>query len=86
MCLSEWKISPVIEDWRVLMFSRAEKQRIAKVVEEVIREIDHPEMDNENIRFLLHVQGREDWSYADIRENSAVHGESSPWNEGDRRS
>ncbi len=40
------------------MFSVAEKRHIADVVERSIRELNHPEMDNENIRFTLHASRR----------------------------
>ena len=66
-----------------IVFSREEKQQIAKAVEDVIREIDHPEMDNENIRFQLHVDGKESWSYADITDNRRAGdgANGNPWNE-----
>lgn len=64
------------------MFSVEEKRRIAQAVEDVIREINHPEMDNDHIAFSLHVSGRESWSWADIHENSReVRETPNPWNE-----
>jgi len=64
------------------MFSIAEKQKIAKAVEDVIRSIDHPEMDKENIRFELHIFGKQAWSYANIHSNNEpMRGEPNPWNE-----
>lgn len=64
------------------MFSVAEKQHLAKVVEDAIRELNHPEMDNDNILFHLHVAGKESWSWADIHPNSqAPSGPANPWNE-----
>lgn len=64
------------------MFSTAEKQKIAKAVEDVIREIDHPEMDNKNIKFHLHIDGKESWSYANIHSNNdAMKMAPNPWNE-----
>lgn len=45
------------------MFSIAEKRHLAQVIEDAIRELNHPEMDNSDIRFLLHVDGREPWSF-----------------------
>lgn len=51
------------------MFSRTEKIKIATAVEKVIRSINHDEMDNDNIHFKLHVDGKESWSWADIHEN-----------------
>lgn len=64
------------------MFSVAEKRHLAEVVEKAIRDLNHPEMDNDNIRFLLHVDGRESWSFADIHQNSLpVESAPNPFNE-----
>lgn len=64
------------------MFSVQEKQKLAKIVEDAIRELNHPEMDNDNILFVLSVQGKEPWSYANIHPNSvAPQGPANPWNE-----
>lgn len=66
------------------LFSRAEKQRISQAVEDVLREINHPEMDVANIRFNLHVFGAEEWSYADIHQNTPetrTGVDPNPWNE-----
>jgi hypothetical protein len=51
------------------MFSVAEKQKIAEAVEKVLLEIDHPEMPKEKPIFELHVDGKESWSFADIKPN-----------------
>lgn len=63
------------------MFSAQEKQLLAKVVEDTIRGLNHPEMDNENIKFKLHIDGKESWSWADIHENSKAPNGVNPWNE-----
>lgn len=64
------------------MFSIKEKQLISQVIESTIRALAHPEMDNNNIRFTLHVEGRESWSFADIHENAKVApANQNPWNE-----
>lgn len=65
------------------MFSGNEKRKIAQAVEDVIREIAHPEMDSAHIHFQLHIEGRESWSWADIRENSPSDppNDSNSWNE-----
>ncbi len=64
------------------MFSIAEKRHLAQIVETAIRELNHPEMDNDNIRFSLHIDGKESWSWADIHPNSErVKGEPNGWNE-----
>ena len=41
------------------MFSMKEKQHLAQVVEDAIKTLNHPEMDNKNIKFHLHVDGKE---------------------------
>lgn len=64
------------------MFSVVEKAYIAQMVEDAIRKLGHPEMDNKNIRFNLHIDGKEPWSWADIHENSRELKESpNLWNE-----
>ena len=45
------------------MFSKEEKQKIAKAVEDILLEINHPEMPKEKPRFHLHVDGKESWSW-----------------------
>jgi len=51
------------------MFSTEEKQKIADVVEMVLLSFNHPEMPKEKPNFKLHVDGKEDWSWADIVPN-----------------
>ena len=51
------------------MFSQDEKKKIAKAIESVLLEINHPEMPKEKPKFLLHVDGMESWSWADIEPN-----------------
>ena len=51
------------------MFSRIEKQRIARKIEKLLLAIDHPEMPKERPHFHLHVDGKESWSWADIKPN-----------------
>lgn len=64
------------------MFSVSEKRHLAEVIERAIRELNHPEMDNDNIRFHLHIDGKASWSWADIHENSLpVESTPNPWNE-----
>ena len=46
-----------------------EKQDIAKKIEEFLLALNHPEMPNEKPKFKLHVDGKESWSWADIRPN-----------------
>lgn len=51
------------------MFSKAQKQHIAAVIEKTLLEIGHPEMPTKRPRFHLHVDGKEGWSWADIEPN-----------------
>lgn len=64
------------------MFSVAEKRHIAEAVQQILRATQHPELPTGEIRFSLHVDGAESWSWADIRNNGAVDSPSvNPWNE-----
>ena len=64
------------------MFSRNEKQFIATKIEEIILGLDHPEMPKEKPAFKSHINGKESWSWADIRNNGAVETPSvNPFNE-----
>lgn len=66
------------------MFSLAQKQEIAKKVEEILLSFNHPEMPTEKPIFHLHVKGREGWSWADIEPNWTFENKSpgvNPWNE-----
>ena len=51
------------------MFSRKQKNKIAEEVEKLLLSFNHPEMPKEKPRFLLHVEGKEGWSWADIEPN-----------------
>lgn len=51
------------------MFSQAQKQHIAEVIEKTLLELNHPEMPNACPTFHLRVDGSESWSYADISPN-----------------
>ena len=54
------------------MFSVKQKRYIADAVQKIIRSTAHPELPEGEISFLLHVNGAEAWSWADIRNNGAV--------------
>lgn len=54
------------------MFSVKQKRKIAEAVQRILRETNHPELPQGEIGFLLHVEGAESWSWADIRNNGAV--------------
>jgi hypothetical protein len=64
------------------MFSVRQKREIADKVQQILRETRHPELPEGEIQFCLHVDGAEDWSWADVRNNGAVaNPEVNPWNE-----
>lgn len=64
------------------MFSVRQKRLIADQVQRILRETNHPELPAGEIRFHLHIDGAESWSWADIRNNGAVASpEVNPWNE-----
>lgn len=67
------------------MFSQEEKQKIAEAVENVLKDLHHPEMPLFNLDFELRVNGQFHWSYATILPNWKF-GPSNPpvvnqWNE-----
>ena len=66
------------------MFSMKQKQKIAKAIEEVLLEFNHPEMPTERPFFKLFVGGKESWSFAEIEPNWTYETEEpsiNPWNE-----
>jgi hypothetical protein len=54
------------------MFSVRQKREIADTIQQLLRDTHHPELPAGEIRFLLHVEGDQVWSWADIRNNGAV--------------
>lgn len=54
------------------MFSVAQKRHISSEVQRILRETNHPELPEGEIRFTLHVAGAEAWSWADIQNNESV--------------
>jgi hypothetical protein len=54
------------------VFSVREKRSIADLVQRVLRDTGHPEIPAGEIQFTLRVEGRESWSWAEIRNNGAV--------------
>ena len=54
------------------MFSVRQKREIADKIQAILKETNHPELPDGEIKFLLHVDGAEDWSWADIRNNGDV--------------
>ena len=64
------------------MFSVRQKREIANKVQAILRATNHPELPEHDISFDLHVYGAESWSWADIKNNSAVpFPKANPWNE-----
>ena len=64
------------------MFSVQQKREIADKVQAILRATAHPELPAGEIQFHLHVEGAEAWSWAYVRNNSAVLNPSiNPWNE-----
>ena len=64
------------------MFSIQQKREISEKVQQILRETNHPELPSTEISFLLHIDGAESWSWADIRNNGAVLNPTvNPWNE-----
>lgn len=64
------------------MFSVQQKRDIADAVQKILRATNHPELPTGEIQFTLHVEGAEDWSWADIANNGAVKNPGvNPWNE-----
>ena len=51
------------------MFEPHQKNLIAGVIEKLLLSLNHPEMPKEKPRFILHVDGAESWSWADIEPN-----------------
>ncbi|MBF0102061.1 MAG: hypothetical protein HQK77_14255 [Desulfobacterales bacterium] len=52
------------------MFSNNTKKMIAEKVQEILRNTQDPELPEGEIQFLLHVDGEENWSWANIRNNN----------------
>ena len=66
------------------MFSVRQKQILARVIEETILGFEHPEMPKEKPSFVLKVEGKEAWSWADIVPNWVFEDKEpavNPWNE-----
>ena len=66
------------------MFSLEQKKAIATAIEKVLLDVHHPEMPTERLKFHLHVDGKEAWSWADIEPNWTFENRTpgmNPWNE-----
>jgi hypothetical protein len=53
------------------VFTLKTKQAIANAVQEILRQVKDDELPTGEVQFLLHVDGAEDWSWANIRNNNA---------------
>jgi len=51
------------------MFSKDLKRMIANKVQQILQETCHPELPSGEIGFILHVDGKENWSWANIVNN-----------------
>lgn len=64
------------------MFSVQQKREISDKIQSVLRDTNHPELPAGEIKFSIHVDGAESWSWADIKNNKAVDVPSvNSWNE-----
>ncbi len=55
------------------MFSVQQKRDISNAVQTILRDTAHPELPTTGeVSFLLHVDGAEPWSFADIKNNGSV--------------
>lgn len=65
------------------MFSVQQKREISDAVQKILRATNHPELPKTGeIEFMLRVEGAEEWSWAEIKNNEAVTQPSvNPWNE-----
>ena len=65
------------------MFSVRQKKEIADKIQKLLKETNHPELPETEIKFHLHVKGAEKYSWADIKNNGAcINPSVNPWNEG----
>jgi len=64
------------------MFSVEQKRSISDSIQKIIKETNHPELPEGEVKFSIHIDGKEAWSWADIENNGAVSNPSiNPWNE-----
>lgn len=64
------------------MFSIQQKRDISEAIQKILRATNHPELPKGEINFHLHVDGDQNWSWADIKNNgSIIKPDVNPWNE-----
>ena len=54
------------------MFSFQQKREISSAIQKILRDTNHPELPEDEIRFHIHIAGAESWSWADIHNNGFV--------------
>lgn len=54
------------------MFTLKQKREIADKVQKILRATGDPELPIGEIKFLLYVEGRGPWAWADIHNNGAI--------------
>lgn len=64
------------------MFSVQQKRNISDAIQKIIRDTKHPELPKHEIKFAIHIEGAESWSWALIENNGAIENSSvNPHNE-----
>jgi len=64
------------------MFSVAQKRSISDQIQNILQATEHPELPKGEVTFNLSVEGKESWSWANIKNNGQVKNPSiNPWNE-----
>ena len=51
------------------MFNPELKKEISEKVQKILQDTKHPELPTGEVQFLLHVDGDQSWSWANIRNN-----------------
>jgi len=54
------------------MFSVKQKREIADKIQTILRETNHPELPSGEINFCIHIDGAENWSWSDIKNNGKI--------------
>ncbi len=54
------------------MFSVQQKRDISDAIQKILRDTEHPELPEHEIRFIIHVEGAASWSWADIKNNGSI--------------
>ena len=64
------------------MFSVQQKRDISEAIQNILRDTNHLELPEGEIKFLIHIDGAESWSWADIKNNgSCINPSINPHNE-----